>query len=152
MPAPKSLSNAQKAVITGPGTPNSCSTFANKSRCCLSLAAPFWMRFCEISLPANEVKLWAKKLCLRSRAMMPGSMVMPSRAPEMVAREMPLAAASLRKSASQRSKLPVFWQLALAWAPGVGSAVAAEMPVAASKRAVAANFTFALRMECRLWS
>src|SRR6185436_8221657 len=53
MPAPKSLSNAQKAVITGPGTPNSCSTFANKSRCCLSLAAPFWMRFCEISLPAN---------------------------------------------------------------------------------------------------
>ena len=37
----------------------------------------------------------------------------------MVAREIPLALASLRKSASQRSKLPVFWQLVLAAAPGV---------------------------------
>ena len=114
MPAPKSLSSAQKAAITGPGTPYCCSTLANRSRCCLSFAAPLCRRFCEISLAENDVKLWAKKLCLRSRAMMPGSMVMPSRAAEIVAREMPLAAASWRKAASQRSKLPVFWQLALA--------------------------------------
>ena len=83
---------------------------------------PFWMRFCEISLEANARKLWAKKLWRRSRAMMPGSSVMPSRAEAMVAREMPLPLASWRKPASQRSKLPVLRQLALAEAAGVGSA------------------------------
>ena len=38
------------------------------------------MRFCEISLPEKAVKVCAKKPCLRSREMMPGSSVMPSSA------------------------------------------------------------------------
>ena len=69
------------------------------------------MRFCEISLPEKAEKVCAKKPCLRSREMMPGSSVMPPSALAMVAFDTPLARASLRNSSSQRSKLPVFLQL-----------------------------------------
>ncbi len=88
------------------------------------------MRFCEISLPANAVKLWAKKLCLRSREMMPGSRSCRRGRRRWWRARCRWPRASLRNSASQRSKLPVFWQLALAAAPWLGSAAAGAAAVA----------------------
>src|SRR5581483_6762770 len=70
---------------------------------------------------------------------------MPSRAAWMVAREMPAATASWRKPASQRSKLPVFWQLLLGGGYLVGSADAVPMP-AATASATAASLAVHSRM------
>ena len=146
MPAPKSLSSAQKATITGPCTPYCCSTLASRALCFLSCAAPACNRFCEISLAENAVKLWAKKLCRRSRAMTPGSSVMPSSTAEMVGREMPPVAAALRKPASQVSKLPVLRQLLLGGGYFVGSASADTAPLHASTSVNTANFA----LDCRI--
>src|SRR6185503_14521877 len=105
------------------------------------------MRFWGSSLVANAVKLWAKKPCRRSRAMMPGSIVMPSRAAAIVARETPFAAASWRNSASHRSKLPVLRQLLLGGGYLLGSAAAAGPALShVDTIAIAASFAVAARI------
>src|SRR5262245_61183362 len=71
------------------------------------------MRPCEISLSEKLRKLDEKMLCLRSRAMIAGSSVMPSSAADTVAADMPCATASLRNPSSHVSKLPVLRQLRL---------------------------------------
>ena len=68
---------------------------------------------------------------------MPGSSVMPSSAAEMVGREMPLAAASLRKAASHGSKLPAFLQSLRGGGYFEGSADAAVTSAQRSKAAAA---------------
>ena len=70
MPAPKSLSSAQKPVMTGPGTPYSFSARAKVERYFSSWCCPLTMRLREISLPRNSTKLCPKKVWRRSRAMM----------------------------------------------------------------------------------
>src|SRR5665213_269354 len=100
---PKSVSNAQKAAITGAGTPYCCCTASNVAWFLAIKARALTTRASVAMRDENCKKLCAKTFCARSRLMMPASYCTLSSWAKATP-EMPAAAACFLTCAKKPSK------------------------------------------------
>ena len=111
MPAPKSLSSAQKPVMTDGGTPKSLLRAVERGLVLRDLLAPVDDAVLRGKLALEvEERSATKNFWPRSREVTLLSMLMPSSTALMVLGRIPAAAASLLKRASQAGKLSVLRQ------------------------------------------
>ena len=134
MPAPKSLSSAQKPVMTGPGTPYSFSARANTELILFELALSVGDAVARDQLAAElDEALAEERLATVARDDALDRASCRRGRPRAYVGVTPCAAASRRKSRSQFSKLPVFWQLE-GFAAGGVSAAAVAAPARSRER------------------